>query len=178
MEVIERNNFSQIPESTTVKGFIRNYAQFLGLPVENVLAVFRRDFCEDERGQVIPRGKVLPLSEKKFSWTPKLTLLTALLVIGVFLGFFLVRLVTRFSSAPPLQVFSPTDNQVFKEKVIVSGKTDKEATVKIDGSLIPISEDGSFKEEIVLPRGENLLTIESANRQGKKRVVNVKIRVE
>lgn len=178
LEAIEKDLFSQIQESTTVKGFVRNYAQFLGLSAENVLAVFRRDFCENEKGQIIPRGMVKPLNEKTFYWTPKYTVIG---VIGLlFFGFifFFVKQYLNFSSAPFLQITSPVENQVFKENVLVTGKTDKDATVKIDGSLITITEEGNFRENIVLPRGENIVTIESSNRKLKKRTVNIKIRVE
>lgn len=178
LEEIEKNNFSQIIGSTTVKGFIRNYSQVLGLSPENVLAIFRRDFIENEKGQIIPRGMVEPLVERKFYWTPKLTALTAVFVLIFGFVFFFVRQYLSFSSAPPLEVFSPKEGQVLEEKIKISGKTDKDATVKIDGTLITLSENGNFLEEIILPRGENIITIEAANRQGKKRIVRVKIKVE
>lgn len=180
LKAIEENNYLQIPESTTVKGFIRNYAQFLDLSINNVLAVFRRDFCENEKGQIIPRGLVKPLDNKTFSfyWTPKLTAITGVTLLLTGFIFFFFRQYLNFFSAPPLQVTSPAEGQTFKEKVLVSGKTDKDATIKIDGNLINLSDNGSFKEEIVLPRGENVVTIESSNRQLKKRTVNIKVKVE
>jgi len=178
LEAIEKNEFSRIAESTTVKGFIRNYAQVLSLPPENVLAVFRRDFRENEKGRIIPRGIVEPLDEKRFYWTPKATfILVIFLLIGSF-AFFFTRQYLRFSSAPPLEVTSPKEGQAFKEKLEVSGRTDKDASVKIDGTLISISEDGRFKEEIILPRGDNVVTIEAINRQGKKTVINRKVKVD
>lgn len=178
LEALENNDFSLITESTIVKGFIRNYAQALGLSAENTLAVFRRDFQENEKGQIIPRGMVEPLDKKRFYWTPKITLIVAVaFLLGVFV-FFFVREYLGFSSAPPIEVFSPKEEQVFKEKIEVSGRTDKDASVKIDGSLIFVSGDGSFKEEVILPKGENIIVIESTNRQGKKRVITRKVRVE
>lgn len=178
LEAIERNDFSSFPQSTTVKGFIRNYAQVLGLSAENILAVFRRDFVENEKGQIIPRGMVEPLDEKSFCWTPKLTFFVIVfLLIGGFV-FFFSRQYLKFNSAPFLEVFSPVEGQVFRQKIIVSGKTDKDASVKVDGTLITISEKGDFKEEIVLPRGDNIVTIEAVNRQGKKNVVTRKIKVD
>ena len=178
LEAIEKNEFSKVAESTVVKGFIRNYAQALGLVPETALAVFRRDFRENQKGQIIPRGMVEPLAKTGFYWTPKLTVISFLSLLFLAFAFFLIRQYWGFSSAPPLEVYSPKDGQVVKEKVLVSGKTDKDATVKIDGTLISITEDGSFKEEVVLPRGENVLTIEAANRQGKKRIVNRQVKVE
>lgn len=178
LEAIEKNNFSSLPESTIVKGFIRNFAQALGLPPENVLAVFRRDFLENEKGRIIPRGMVEPLGEKGFNWTPKLTLIFGLVFLVGGFAFFLARQYLSFSFAPPLQIYLPKENQVVQEKVVVSGKTDKDASVKIEGTPITVSEDGSFKEEIILPRGENVLAIEAVNRQGKRKIVNRKVKVE
>jgi len=178
LEALEKNNFSSLPESTIVKGFIRNYAQALAITPENVLAVFRRDFRENEKGQIIPRGMVEPLDEKSFYWTPKATLITFISLIFLSFVFFLSRQYWRFLVPPPLQVLSPQEGQVFGEKVEVSGKTDKDASIKIDGMPIMVAEDGKFKEEIVLPRGENVVTIEAINRQGKKRLVERKIKVE
>lgn len=178
LEAIEKNNFSQIVESTTVKGFIRNYSQVLGLSPENVLAIFRRDFIENEKGQIIPRGMVESLVENNFYWTPRLTVLTVVFILIFGFLFFFVRQYLNFSSAPPLEVFSPKEGQVLEEKIKISGKTDKDATVKIDDTLVTLSKDGSFTEEIILPRGENVVIIEAANRQGKKRIIRRVIRVE
>ena len=178
LEAIEKNNFAQIPEGAIAKGFIRNYAQYLGLSPESVLAVFRRDFCENEKGQVIPRGVVTPLDEKTFYWTPKATLFSVVFVVLTLFTTFFVKQYIGFNAAPPLQIFSPTEGQVLTEKITVSGKTDKDATVKIDGTLITIKEDGNFSEEIVLPRGENLIIIEASSRQGKKRTAKIRINVE
>lgn len=178
LEAIEKNEYGRIAESTIVKGFIRNFAQALGLPAENVLAVFRRDFRENEKGQIIPRGMVDPLDRKDFWWTPRHTLAVGLFILLGGFVFFFARQYLSFSSAPPLEVSSPVDGQTVKERTLVSGKTDKDVSVKIDGALISVSSDGSFEEEIILPRGDNILTIEAVSRQGKKRTVNLKIKVE
>ena len=178
LEAIEKNDFAVIAESTIVKGFIRNYAQALELEVSSVLAVFRRDFRENQKGQIIPRGMVESLAEKNYYWTPKATLIAGVSLLILGFVFFFVRQYMSFSSAPPLEVTSPKDGQLFKEKVPIVGKTDKDASVKINGSLISIAEDGSFKEEIILPRGENMLIVESSNRQRKKRTVTLKVKVE
>jgi len=178
LEAIEKNDFTVLPESTVVKGFIRNYAQYLGLVPENVLAVFRRDFRENEKGQIIPRGMIEPLSEKGFYWTPKLTLILFFSIIILGFGFFFLRQYLNFSSAPFLEVSSPEEGQTYKDKISVIGKTDKDATIKINGTLISITENGGFKEEIVLPQGDNVVVVESANRKGQKRVIERRIKVE
>lgn len=178
LEAIEKNNFSQIAESTIVKGFIRNYALALSLPPENVLAVFRRDFRENEKGEIIPKGVMESLKRDKFCWTPKLTSIVLVVLFTCGFIFFFFRQYLKFSSAPPLEIFSPKEGQELKDKVEILGRTDKDASVKIDGTLVSVAEDGQFKEEIVLPRGENVITVEAVDRQGKKRTVNIKIKVD
>lgn len=178
LEAIEGNRLGEIAEGTIVKGFIRNYALALGFPAEQALAIFRRDFKENEKGQIIPRGMVEPLVKKGFYWTPKQTFWLLLSLLVLIFAFFFGKQYLSFTLAPPLEIFSPVEGQSFKEKVTVQGKTDKDASVKIDGTLISIAEDGSFKEEIVLSRGDNLLTIEATDRQGKKRVISRKVKVE
>ena len=178
LEAIEKNNFPQIEGSTVVKGFIRNYALILNLDPENLLAVFRRDFRENEKGQIIPRSMVEPLKKDKFYWTPKATfILIFSLLLGGF-AFLFVRQYFKFSSAPSLQLLSPEEGEIFKEKVLVLGKTDKDVSVKVDGTLISVSDNGQFSEQIVLPRGDDIVTIEAINRQGKKTTINRKVKIE
>lgn len=178
LEAIEKNDFVFFPEVATVKGFIRNYALILNLSPDAVLAIFRRDFGENEKGQVVSRSYSNELEEKGFRWTPKLTFFAVIFFILFIFAFFLFQQYLRFSAPPPLEVISPKEGQTFKEKVEVFGNTEKDSTLKIDGSLVNLDENGNFKEEIVFPRGENIVTVESSNRQGKKRTVNVKVKVE
>ncbi len=178
LEAIEKNNFPQIEGSTVVKGFIRNYALILGLEPENLLAIFRRDFCENEKGQIIPRSIVEPLKRDRFYWTPKATFVLILsLLLGSFV-FVFIRQYLKFSSAPALELLSPKNGEIFKEKVIIIGKTDKDASVKVDGTLISVSDEGEFNEQIVLPRGDDIVTVEAINRQGKKTTVSTKIKID
>jgi len=178
LEAIEKNDFNFLPESTTVKGFIKNYASFLNLSSENVLAIFRRDFEENEKGQINPKGFTKEIEEKKISWTPKITFFLSIVILLSVFALFFIKQYSRFSSAPALEISSPVEGGVYGETIEVKGKTDRDATLKINDSLVSVLENGNFQEKIVLPRGENILTIESANRQGKKKTENIKIKVE
>jgi len=178
LEALEKNEFSRISGIATIKGFLRNYAVFLGLSPDNVLAIFRRDFVENEKGQVIPRTILEPLSKKQFFWTPKMTFLSFLCFLTVGIVFFLARQYQKVNQAPFLEVSSPKSGEVFNQSVFVSGKTDKDATVKINGILISVDQNGQFSEKITLPRGENNLIVEAVNRKGKKRTVSLVVIIE
>ena len=75
LEALENDQYHQLPSGTYARGFIKNYANYLNLSEKTLLSVFRRDFTENEQGQIIPRSMVKPISANKFIWTPKYTLL-------------------------------------------------------------------------------------------------------
>ena len=86
--LLENDDFPGVGQATTVKGFIKNYADFLELPSPHLLAIFRRDFSEDKIGQVVLRGLAEPLDKKRFFWTPRKTLAFLIILFGLlFLGY-------------------------------------------------------------------------------------------
>lgn len=88
LELLENNDFPGVGQATTVKGFIKNYADFLELPSSRLLAIFRRDFGEDKIGQVVLRGLAEPLNKKRFFWTPRKTIVLLIILFGLlFLGY-------------------------------------------------------------------------------------------
>lgn len=66
---LEKDDYQKLPPSAYIQGFIKNYAQILGLKPESLLAIFRRDY----------QGKIKPLfnlgQSEGFYWTPRLTLI-------------------------------------------------------------------------------------------------------
>src|SRR3989344_231387 len=55
---IEKGDYSKLPSSAYVQGFVRNYAEYLGLSKREVLAIFRREFDEEKVFRVLPEGMV------------------------------------------------------------------------------------------------------------------------
>ena len=73
LEAIEANAFEKLPSAIHAKGFITNYAKYIGLNTANVLAVFRRDFVSDKVGRVVPRGFTDPIAIKTRVFNPTTT---------------------------------------------------------------------------------------------------------
>lgn len=166
---LEENRFAQISEATVVKGFIKNYAEYLSLSSLDALAILRRDFIENAKGQILPRGTYEPLGNKGFSWTPKMTIFTVtLLVFSIILGYFLINLIS-LNGAPLLKITSPENNETFLVSGIrIEGKTDTDAVVLINNQLIGLETDGSFEYPYVLSPGDNKIKIEATSRRNKK----------
>jgi len=73
LAALEANDFQRLSSIASIKGFLKSYAEFLGLPSAQVLAFFRRDFMGKEKKKVVLGGLVKPVVRRQFNWTPKKT---------------------------------------------------------------------------------------------------------
>jgi cytoskeletal protein RodZ len=182
LRALEADDFSRLPSSTYIRGFIKNYGSFLDLDSDQLLAIFRRQY-DVGRG---PAFAILPdLSSKE---TPKLTLTPgrafglgiSVLVLG-FLGYLLAQY-QSYAAAPMLSITAPSENlRVNNGAVQVVGRTDRDATLKINGQEIALTESGAFSVSVTLPDGTSDLTFSAVNKLGRvttlKRTVTVEASV-
>ena len=56
LEFIENGQYDKLPSVSYAQGFVRNYADFLGLPEKEIMAIFRREFDEEKAYRVLPKG--------------------------------------------------------------------------------------------------------------------------
>lgn len=168
LEAIESSNFSALPSATFAKGFLRNYASFLYLNPDTIVAMFRRDFTENQKGEIIPRGLVSPVGTKPklFSVGQILTLISILVFLG-FLGFQLIA----WWRLPKLKLLQPQNGDTYGEKVTFKGVTAKDATVTVAGQQVIVDQSGQFTLDLIFPSGSHSVIIETKNRQGKSTLV-------
>lgn len=164
LEKLEENDYQALPPATFVKGFIRNYGQFLGLDPARLLAIYRRQFNEKINKVFFEKKEENP----RFTITPNIVLaLFISLIISVFL-FYLFNEYKIYKSAPVIVISSPDEFQVIpKNSVEVKGRTQPETVLSINGQKIEIAQDGSFSQEISLLPGTNTITIQATNKFGK-----------
>lgn len=170
LEALEKGQYDKLPPQTFIQGFIKNYAKFLKLDSEKLLAVFRREFAEKE-------AEVM----KAFSSPPKKTrlILTPSRAVGltvglVFLSFFTYLWIQyhQLVGAPNLAVATPQDQLTVEvPQVVVEGKTDPEAKVAINNQDVPLSDEGVFKQEIKLSGSVNKITVSSQSKFGQKTII-------
>lgn len=171
LRIIEADDYSQLPSGAVARGFIRNYSEYLGLNSENVLAVFRRDFVENPRGQIVPRGMVTPASEVSF-WTPRTTVWAVVsTVLTIFLGYLLFQY-HILTGPPELLLTEPKDNvATSQESILVSGRTDPEATLLVNDQQVVLDKGGQFSFRVSLNPGENKVKIVAVTKSGQQAVV-------
>src|SRR3989344_4235591 len=111
LERLEKDDYEALPPVTFIQGFIKNYAKFLGLDAEKLLAIFRRDFESKKHPPQILESFANPLKSKKFFLTPSKVL--GVVVVLIVMGFFAYLWVEYrgFVGAPNLAVNKPQDQQ-------------------------------------------------------------------
>lgn len=168
LAAIENGEYSKLPSSAYATGFVKNYANFLGLPQKETLALFRREFDESTAFQVLPEGlsESEDFSSRGFKLSEK-----SIYVIGIFLALLSYMLFSYRSLfiSPFLVVSSPKDQQVVKSsEVLVSGKTDPDVVVTVNNFVVSLDREGKFEKNINVFAGEENIKVEAVNRFGKK----------
>lgn len=95
LRALEANNYAALPSLTSARGFIKNYAEFLGLSSEKTLAFFRRDLNQEQVEKFALSKPIKPVGKLEFTWTPKAT--TIAVGIGIAL-LFIVYLIWQYFS--------------------------------------------------------------------------------
>lgn len=167
LQALEADDYSQLPSGTIARGFIKNYSQFLGLSEDQILSVFRRDFIENPEGRILPRGIGSPISETSL-WTPKTTIIAIITtILTLFTGYIFYQY-KIYTGAPPLTISTPQDQARTSQNTIeITGSTDPEAVLSIDGRTIALDKGGTYRFRIPLNLGENKVTIVAASKFGK-----------
>jgi hypothetical protein len=78
-----------------------------------------------------------------------------------------------------LQIFSPQDNiEISEPYVLITGTTQKGASVTVNNEPIAVDESGSFSAEINLTPGVNVLKITTTHKFGRQKTVERNIFVK
>jgi len=146
LDALEEDDWQKLSSLTSARGFVKNYAEFLGLSSQMVLAVFRRDFGKNPRPKIILPGAVKPLNKIRFSWSPKLTLAVSVAIVFlsmvVYLGYQYFSLVRK----PDLEIIFPLEGaRTSNAQVEIFGRASINALVTVNNQTIFLSPEGEFR---------------------------------
>jgi len=170
LAALERGDDRELPGAVYTKGFLRNYALYLGLDPDEVLAQWRReraDTREERPVLAVPRPMTAPRPGLTFS--PGI-IVAALLTVGIlaFVAYLGVQLL-RFAKPPTLVVTSPAtallDVDESTTSYVLRGTSIAGATISITTPgreqpyRVSAGSDGTWTAEVELRRGKNQFDI-------------------
>lgn len=174
IEALESESWEKLPEYPVVLGFVKKIAQSLGISQEQAMAILRRDY-PPKSISVNPK----PDLNSKFLWSPKLTfLLGVIFVILIVLGYLGFQYF-KFISPPELSISKPAEEEVITDDSLkVVGRTEPDATIKVNKQPVLVNDDGSFEAVIEINENTNEILVEAVSRSGKLTTLKRKIRPE
>ncbi|MBI3283022.1 helix-turn-helix domain-containing protein [Candidatus Curtissbacteria bacterium] len=163
IQALEEGDWGALPQAAYVRGFIKNYADLLGLDWHRLLALHRAEY--DERKYLERPAK----HKRRLMFTPNLIApIAAALGVIIFLAYLTLQY-TSILSAPKVEIYSPQNDITTTAAVIeVSGKTEEDTTISIDGQLVKVDSAGNFNYQIKLADGRNEIEIIGSKRLSPK----------
>lgn len=176
LEAIEEGDYGKLPSASYAQAFVRNYASFLGLPEQETMALFRREFDEEALYRVLPQS----FTSTSFSIS-RFKTQTGLFIIFLFL-FLLIFILFQYRDAfinPRISLVSPKEAGIIRSTdVIISGKTDPENVVYIQNFPVSVDNQGNFRKVVSFFPGKVELIIKVVNRFNRETTVKRTIEVK
>ncbi len=173
LAALERGDYRELPGAVYTKGFLRNYALYLGLDPDDVLLQWRRergDLREPQAVIAVPRPIAAPRPGLTFS--PSLVVFTLLLLaVLAFAGYLGVQLL-RFAKPPTIAVTSPAvavvDVDESATEYVLRGTSSAGATISIatpgrDPYSVRADADGAWSASVELRRGRNQFEVSAVD---------------
>src|SRR5579871_92741 len=168
---IEQGRYKSLPSKAYAQGFVKNYIAFLGMPLRDAMAMFRREFDEREYVDVLPesftRQRKIPMH--RINWYR--TAVSIIVIFLVLLGFLVFQY--RAALFPPfVSITQPEENSIIRsEDVTVAGSTESNTTVIVNNLLANVDATGHFIKVIPVFPGRATIVVIVVNKFGKRSVV-------
>ncbi|MEX2011303.1 MAG: helix-turn-helix transcriptional regulator [Chloroflexota bacterium] len=173
LEALERGDWRALPSAVYTKGFLRNYALYLGLDPAEVLRDWRRDRGNARETEPILGPRALTVPRPRFALSAGVVwavlLAAAVIAFGVYLGI----QVLRFARPPTLSVSDPAAAVSTVEgsatTFVLRGTSIPGATISVatPGQEQPLrvaaGPDGSWSVEVDLRRGRNQFDVSAVD---------------
>jgi cytoskeletal protein RodZ len=166
LTALENGEYRDLPGSVYTKGFLRNYAHYLGLDPEYLTDLYRleangavdRAVASPPRPMRARRARALVVTPGAIAW--------AILTVGVlaFVAYLGYEFVT-FARTPDLRVIEPAGDVAGygQSEYTITGVTEPNSRVTVDGlrenPVITADAEGHFSVTVKLVPGSNVITL-------------------
>lgn len=175
LEALEKEQWQNLPEPAFVKGFVKSYAQYLDLDHDYVLALYRRAY--DPKKNIYKNTPLRGVNKSLFKNPIRFAQLAFLLLVIVF-ALYIAAQYSFILKSPKLIVTNPPSDQTTTVPVtLITGQTEKEATISINGDFAPVDAAGNFSFQYKLKEGQNIIEIIAAKNLSPKSKVTKIVRL-
>ena len=170
LDYLEKGELDKLPADVYNKGFLRKYAKALDIEPELLVLEYEKEMkIIRHLDKGFKEHQSLPsLRSSRWIVTPKTLGLGVGIIIFLLVVGYLAYQLHFLISPPSLTVFEPTPDSIAENSILtVRGEAEISAKLTINGQMVYVDKDGSFKQEMTLSQGLNVIRVEAANRFGK-----------
>jgi cytoskeletal protein RodZ len=176
---LERGDYKELPGAVYTKGFLRNYALYLGLDPDEVLDHWRRERGDSrDVAPVIAVPRPIAAPRQGLTFSPSIIVIALLTVFVLAFGAYLALQVMRFAKPPTIAVTTPASAVIDVDETALTytlrGSTLPGATVSIstpgrDPYQVSADPDGDWTADVDLRRGRNQFDVAAIDPETGKR---------
>jgi len=182
LAALERGDYRELPGAVYTKGFLRNYALYLGLDPDEVLLQWRRERGDPREPQAViavPRPIAAP--RRGLTFSPSLIVFALLVFFVVAFGVYLSIQLLRFAKPPTIAVTDPSvavlDVDETATSYLLRGTSAPKASVSVatpgrDPYNATADADGQWTTKVDLRRGRNQFEVSAIDPDTGKRSEN------
>lgn len=178
LDALEKAKYTALPTGVYGRNFVREYALFLGLDSNQLVAQFAREI------QGKPKSNK-DLFERKVVSKSSLVVLPQL-VRNAIIGFlitaclvYLVFLLQQIFEPPMLVINFPPDNFTTSDiRLDIQGQSEPETDIKINGQNVLANNQGYFEREVYLQQGINTIIVTSEKKYSRTATVTKQVLVK
>ena len=179
LAALERGDYRELPGAVYTKGFLRNYALYLGLDPDDVLLQWRRERGDPREPQAViavPRPIATP--RKGLTFSPSLVVFALLTVAVLAFAAYLGVQLLRFAQPPTIAVVDPAaaviDVDESATEYVLRGTSNPGATISIatpgrDPYSVSADADGKWTASVELRRGRNQFEVSAVDPDTQKK---------
>lgn len=166
LKSLEEGDYQNLPNIIYARKFLERYANFLGLPAQDLINKFNQEASSLFNKPILPKEK------------PKLKKIglphILFIIIGVILLVYLLSGVLSLFRPPFLEIYSPLNNQIIDESfVILEGRTEEGVGLYINDHLISDFIGPEFKEQLNIEEGLNTIKISAKKKYSRPATITL-----
>lgn len=169
LSAIEEGRWKELPGDVYTRGFVLAYIKYLNFDRETALSDYESEMSfrrENDKQKISYNQSV---KEKKVLVTPKLLAYSGIAVAIIFMFSYIVIQFMNFAGNPELKVSTIENNAVYEnDSIDLTGITDVDAFVSVNGENVPVSSDGRFVLKLKLRQGVNVIKVQAINKAKKE----------
>ncbi|MBW7953342.1 helix-turn-helix domain-containing protein [Candidatus Dojkabacteria bacterium] len=176
LSALEEGSYDIFPSEVYLKGFLKNYAKFLGINTDRAIAIYRRERDYKKQEPIITSTEKIQDKTLNLTITPAKVITLSIVVAVILAVGYVGSYIGRVFNEPDLRIVAPISIQAGSEDSVrttedsikIEGLVEVGSLLTINGQRFQTNNFERFTETLDLQSGLNQFTIIAESQFGRK----------